>query len=115
MRKTWDGTRRHGCRKSGSDFGQPDSGNKSAHPWPISSPAAVADPQVGPVFASFDDVTLRLTPLSWITWDMAVLDAKPLVGDWAKRRDIRCCWIKPALLLPQKSPPKQDGVPRDGG
>ncbi len=44
------------------------------------SPAALSDPQVGPVFASFDDVTLRLTPLSWITWDMAVLDAQAFGG-----------------------------------
>jgi hypothetical protein len=35
---------------------------------------------LGPVFASFDDVTLRLTPVSWITWDMAVLDAQALGG-----------------------------------
>jgi uncharacterized protein YhbP (UPF0306 family) len=38
--------------------------------------AAIADPQIGPVFASFDDVTLRLTPESWISWDMSALDAK---------------------------------------
>jgi hypothetical protein len=44
------------------------------------SPAALADPQVGPVFASFDDVSLRLTPASWITWDMATLDAQVFGG-----------------------------------
>ena len=44
------------------------------------SAAAMYDPQVGPVFASFDDVTIRLTPVSWITWDMAVLDAQALGG-----------------------------------
>ncbi len=44
------------------------------------SAAAMSDPQVGPVFASFDDVTIRLTPTSWITWDMAVLDAQALGG-----------------------------------
>jgi PPOX class probable F420-dependent enzyme len=44
------------------------------------SVAAIADPQVGPVFASLDDVTLRITPDSWITWDMADLDAKALGG-----------------------------------
>lgn len=48
------------------------------------SPAALADPQVGPVFASFDDVTLRLTPASWITWDMAVLDAQAFGGRLGK-------------------------------
>ena len=36
------------------------------------SAAAISDPQVGPVFASFDDVTIRLMPVSWIAWDMAV-------------------------------------------
>ena len=44
------------------------------------SAAAISDPQVGPVFASFDDVTIRLTPVSWIAWDMAVLDAQALGG-----------------------------------
>jgi PPOX class probable F420-dependent enzyme len=44
------------------------------------SAAAISDPHVGPVFASFDDVTIRLTPISWITWDMAVLDAQALGG-----------------------------------
>ena len=40
------------------------------------SAEAMSDPQVGAVFASFDDVTIRLTPASWITWDMAMLDAQ---------------------------------------
>ena len=44
------------------------------------SAAAMADPHIGPVFASFDDVTIRLTPESWTTWDMAVLDAQALGG-----------------------------------
>ena len=48
------------------------------------SAAALADPQVGPVFASFDDVTLRLTPVSWITWDMAALDAQAFGGRLGK-------------------------------
>jgi PPOX class probable F420-dependent enzyme len=55
------------------------------------SAAAIADPQVGPVFASFDDVTLRLTPESWITWDMAILDAQALGGKMARN---------PEYLLP---------------
>lgn len=41
---------------------------------------AIADPHIGPVFAAFDDVTLRLTPESWITWDMAALDAQAFGG-----------------------------------
>ena len=44
------------------------------------SAAAMADPQIEPVFASFDDVTLRLTPESWFTWDMAALDAQAFGG-----------------------------------
>jgi F420H(2)-dependent biliverdin reductase len=44
------------------------------------SAAAMSDPHIGPVFASFDDVTIRLTPASWIAWDMALLDAQALGG-----------------------------------
>ena len=44
------------------------------------SAAAMADPQIEPVFASFDDVTLRLAPESWFTWDMATLDAQAFGG-----------------------------------
>jgi F420H(2)-dependent biliverdin reductase len=44
------------------------------------SAEAISDPHIGPVFASFDDVTIRLTPVSWITWDMAVLDAQAFGG-----------------------------------
>jgi uncharacterized protein YhbP (UPF0306 family) len=44
------------------------------------SAAAMADPHVEPVFARFDDVTIRLTPVSWISWDMAVLDTQVFGG-----------------------------------
>jgi PPOX class probable F420-dependent enzyme len=44
------------------------------------SAAAMTDPHVGPVFASFDDVTIRITPGSWTTWDVAVLDAQAFGG-----------------------------------
>lgn len=47
------------------------------------SAEAMADPQVGPVFAAFDDVTVRITPESWFSWDMAVLDAQVLGGRMA--------------------------------
>ncbi len=40
----------------------------------------MSDPGIGPVFASFDDVTIRITPVSWIAWDMATLDAQPFGG-----------------------------------
>ena len=42
--------------------------------------AAISDPQIGPVFASFDDVTLRLTPDSWINWYMSALDTQAFGG-----------------------------------
>jgi hypothetical protein len=32
------------------------------------SAAAISDPQVEPVFASFDSVTIQLSPVSLITW-----------------------------------------------
>jgi hypothetical protein len=32
------------------------------------------------VFASFDDVTIKLTPVSWISWDMQALDAQAFGG-----------------------------------
>jgi PPOX class probable F420-dependent enzyme len=44
------------------------------------SAAAMADPHIGPVFAAFDDVTIRVAPVSWTAWDMAVLDAQALGG-----------------------------------
>lgn len=44
------------------------------------SAAAMADPGIEPVFASFDDVTIRLTPESSFTWDMATLDAQAFSG-----------------------------------
>jgi len=44
------------------------------------SAAAMSDSHIGPVFASFDDVTIRLTPVSWTAWDMAVLDTQALGG-----------------------------------
>jgi len=40
------------------------------------SAAALADPAVGAVFAGFDDVSLRIAPASWFSWDMASLDAQ---------------------------------------
>jgi general stress protein 26 len=44
------------------------------------SAAAMADPAIEPVFAAFDDVTIRITPASWTSWDMAVLDAQAFGG-----------------------------------
>jgi PPOX class probable F420-dependent enzyme len=47
------------------------------------SVAALADPQVGPVFAAFDDICVRLQPQVWTWWDMAELDAMALGGRFA--------------------------------
>jgi PPOX class probable F420-dependent enzyme len=38
------------------------------------SPAAIADPRVGPVFAGWDDVTIEITPAAVIAWDMRQAD-----------------------------------------
>ena len=48
------------------------------------SAAALADPGVGAVFAAFEDVTLRIAPASWFSWDMATLDAQIFGGKLAK-------------------------------
>ena len=55
------------------------------------SEAAMSDPHIEPVFASFDDVTVRITPVSWTSWDMAVLDAQAFGGRLGKT---------PGYLLP---------------
>ena len=44
------------------------------------SEAALADPRVGPVFAAWDDVTLRITPASVIAWDMREADEQVFGG-----------------------------------
>src|ERR1700733_12357346 len=44
------------------------------------SAAAMSDPQIEPVFASFDDVTIRITPRAWNAWNMAELDAQAFQG-----------------------------------
>jgi PPOX class probable F420-dependent enzyme len=44
------------------------------------SEAAIADPKVGPVFAGWDDVTVRLAPESVIFWDMRDADQQVFGG-----------------------------------
>jgi len=44
------------------------------------SATALADPQVGPVFAAWDDVTIQITPLSVIAWDMREIDRMAFSG-----------------------------------
>src|SRR5579859_4527301 len=55
------------------------------------SGAALADPRVGPVFAGWDDVTIHITPVSVISWDMRVADAQVFGGSFKNN---------PAYLLP---------------
>jgi hypothetical protein len=40
------------------------------------STEALADPHVGPVFASLDDSTIRIVPTSWFSWDLSEVDAQ---------------------------------------
>jgi PPOX class probable F420-dependent enzyme len=44
------------------------------------SEAALLDPKVGPVFAAWDDVTVRLAPRSVIAWDMREADQQVFGG-----------------------------------
>lgn len=53
--------------------------NRQIHSRHLSA-EAMSDPHVGPVFAAFDDVTIRLTPVSFSSWDMAGLDAQAFGG-----------------------------------
>ena len=55
------------------------------------SEAARADPKVGPVFAAVDDVVLRITPRSVISWDMEQIDQLYFSGAIGKN---------PSYLLP---------------
>lgn len=64
--------------------------NKEIHRTYLSD-AALADPKVGPVFAAWDDITVRLAPESVIAWDMREADQH--VFGWAFKNN-------PAYLLP---------------
>ncbi|HUK47067.1 MAG TPA: pyridoxamine 5'-phosphate oxidase family protein [Terriglobales bacterium] len=55
------------------------------------SSAAIADPRVGPVFAGWDDVTVQITPVSVISWDMREADAQVFGGSFKNN---------PTYLLP---------------
>lgn len=57
------------------------------------SDAAIADPQVGGVFAQFDDIALKLRPRVWTWWDMPELDAMYFGGRFGNT---------PGYLLPQE-------------
>jgi PPOX class probable F420-dependent enzyme len=53
--------------------------NKEIHAKYL-SPAALADPRVGPVFAGWDDVTIQVTPKSVVAWDMREADRQVFGG-----------------------------------
>jgi PPOX class probable F420-dependent enzyme len=44
------------------------------------SKRAIADPRVGAVFASWDDVTIQLSPASVVAWDMREADKQAFGG-----------------------------------
>jgi PPOX class probable F420-dependent enzyme len=47
------------------------------------SEAALADPEVGPAFASLDNIVLEIVPEKWTVWDMRVL-GQQLFGEKLK-------------------------------
>ncbi|MGH9788334.1 MAG: pyridoxamine 5'-phosphate oxidase family protein [Candidatus Acidiferrales bacterium] len=51
------------------------------------SAVALADPVVGQAFGNFDDITLRLVPQQWTSWDLAELDAEALGGAFRRHPD----------------------------
>lgn len=55
------------------------------------SETAINDSKVGPVFAAWDDITVRLTPASVIAWDMRQADQQVFGGAFKNN---------PAYLLP---------------
>jgi PPOX class probable F420-dependent enzyme len=50
------------------------------------TPAAIADPRVGPVLAAVDDIAVKLTPARWLSWDMRELDQRVFGGAVASNR-----------------------------
>lgn len=65
-------------------------GNLQVHRKYLSAPA-LADPKVGNVFAAWDDITLQITPVSVMSWDMRDVDRQVLGGAFQQN---------PAYLLP---------------
>lgn len=70
------------------------------------SDAALADPQVGGVFARFDDMALKLRPRVWTWWDMPELDAM-YFGALATLRGT-CCPRKSGIAI---TPPGRRAPP----
>jgi PPOX class probable F420-dependent enzyme len=53
------------------------------------TPTALRDPQVGPVFAAFDDIAVKLKPIKWLSWDMNELDQSAFGGAMARNRYLK--------------------------
>jgi PPOX class probable F420-dependent enzyme len=60
--------------------------NRAIHQRYLSE-EALKDPRVGPVFAQWDDVTLRLKPARFFAWDMREADQQAFGGAFAARPD----------------------------
>jgi general stress protein 26 len=70
----------NGAGKAELIAGQPSGEiNRRIHSRYLSA-AAMSDPHIEPVFAAFDDVTIKITPGSWTAWNMAELDAQAFGG-----------------------------------
>lgn len=46
---------------------------------------ALTDPEVGPVFATFSDIAIRLRPTRWISWNMGAVDQQLFDGKLAAK------------------------------
>ncbi|HJY79837.1 MAG TPA: hypothetical protein VKK81_01970 [Candidatus Binatia bacterium] len=53
--------------------------------------AGLEEPRVGPVFAVASEVTVRLTPHLWRSWELKSDDDRLLVVSWARRRGSSFC------------------------
>jgi len=53
------------------------------------TPAALADRQVGPIFAAIDDIAVKLTPTKWLCWDMSKLDQQGFGGAISRNRYLK--------------------------
>jgi len=53
------------------------------------TPAALGDPQVGPVFAAIDDVAVKINPIKWLSWDMSELDQHIFGGAISRNRYLK--------------------------
>lgn len=60
--------------------------NRAIHERYLSE-EALKDPRIGPVFAQWDDITIRLKPARFVAWDMRETDKQAFGGAFAARPD----------------------------